>query len=146
MTNLNYTWLHLTNLNYKWLHLTNLQIGDKKCDASHLSHFWEEYDALAHEIVFQDFSVLVEHWTNLMKKVDLQSLPGTGGKVAGIIWIRFACFLKVRSYLSLGSSRFCGRNYTRQVPPRTWCSSKMWTFKIKIDNYFSFRICATGPI
>jgi len=23
--------------------------GDKQCDASHLSHFWEEYDALAHE-------------------------------------------------------------------------------------------------
>jgi len=26
--------------------------GDKKCDASHLSHFWEECDALAHENVF----------------------------------------------------------------------------------------------
>jgi len=24
---------------------------DKKCDASHLSHFWEECDALAHEII-----------------------------------------------------------------------------------------------
>ena len=26
--------------------------GDNKCDASHLSHFWEECDALAHEIFF----------------------------------------------------------------------------------------------
>jgi len=26
--------------------------GDKKCDASHSSHFWEECDALAHEIFF----------------------------------------------------------------------------------------------
>ena len=26
--------------------------GDKKCDASHLSHFWEECDALAHENIF----------------------------------------------------------------------------------------------
>jgi len=25
--------------------------GDKKCDASHLSHFWEECDALAHESI-----------------------------------------------------------------------------------------------
>jgi len=26
--------------------------GDKKCDASHLSHLWEECDALAHENIF----------------------------------------------------------------------------------------------
>ena len=26
--------------------------GDKQCDASHLSHFWEECDALAHENIF----------------------------------------------------------------------------------------------
>jgi len=26
--------------------------GDKKCDASNLSHFWEECDALAHENIF----------------------------------------------------------------------------------------------
>ena len=26
--------------------------GDKKCDASHFSHFWEECDALAHENMF----------------------------------------------------------------------------------------------
>jgi len=26
--------------------------GDKKCDVSHLSHFWEECDALAHENIF----------------------------------------------------------------------------------------------
>ena len=26
--------------------------GDKKCDASHSSHFWEECDALAHENIF----------------------------------------------------------------------------------------------
>ena len=26
--------------------------GDKKCDKSHLSHFWEECDALAHENIF----------------------------------------------------------------------------------------------
>jgi len=26
--------------------------GDKKCNASHLSYFWEECDALAHENIF----------------------------------------------------------------------------------------------
>jgi len=33
--------------------------GDKQCDASHVSHFWEECDALAHEnIVFNSWHFL----------------------------------------------------------------------------------------
>jgi len=33
----------------EWRHICH---RDKKCDASHLSHFWEECDALAHENPF----------------------------------------------------------------------------------------------
>jgi len=31
--------------------------GDKKCDALHLSHFWEECDALAHDNLFLTVNV-----------------------------------------------------------------------------------------
>jgi len=34
--------------------------GDKKCDASHLSHFWEECDALAHVFFFK-YSRFLSH-------------------------------------------------------------------------------------
>jgi len=35
--------------------------GDKKCDASHLSHFWEERDALAHENTIFNFWRFLSH-------------------------------------------------------------------------------------
>jgi len=35
--------------------------GDKKCDASHLSHFWEECDALAHENMFFNWWHFLSH-------------------------------------------------------------------------------------
>jgi len=35
--------------------------GDKQCDASHLSHFWEECDALAHENIFLSLWRFLSH-------------------------------------------------------------------------------------
>ena len=35
--------------------------GDRQCDASHLSHFWEECDALAHENIFFNLWRLLSH-------------------------------------------------------------------------------------
>jgi len=35
--------------------------GDKKCDASHLSHFWEECDDLAHENIFFNLWRFLSH-------------------------------------------------------------------------------------
>ena len=41
--------------------------GDKKCDVSHLSHFWEECDALAHENTF--FKLVTFFVTSFPKNV-----------------------------------------------------------------------------
>jgi len=36
-------------------------LGDQKCDASHLSHFWEECDALAHENILFNLWRFLSH-------------------------------------------------------------------------------------
>jgi len=82
--------------------------GDKKCDALHLLHFWDEFDALAHENTIFN---LWRFWSHLSPKTSHFGLAGTK-----LLWtgrnVKIRLGLK---HVSLFPSQICHSSLKREA-------------------------------
>ena len=103
--------------------------GDKKCDASHFSHFWEECDALAHENICWTCDVF---WHILPETCHILAPP-----VQNFFWTGRNVTIRLGlKHVFLFLSQICQE---KQVQGRLWARGRLWDHEVMMTRIKSTK-------